>query len=217
MQSLDVFLPHLQPWLLATPEPLARAALVRAARDFCERTHVIQVTVGPLNAVLGQPDFTLTMPTDQELVRVKRAWWETAELQLVGHEDIGSPLAYTATVGTQTRQNGVPREALLTGPATLTVAPPPNATASAMLTARVVVRPTLAATSLADELYSDWLDAVVAKSALILAGMPGGTMVEATLLATAQQTYAQQVARACDVARRSRLQTSLRVRGAPFA
>lgn len=217
MQSIDLFLPHLQPWLMATPEPLAKAALVRAARDFCERTHVAQVTVGPLTATVGDPDFEFTLPADLELVLVKRAWWETDELGLVSRDDMGTPLAYTASVGTTTRQNGRPRQAFLSAPLTLSVLPPPDSATTNALTLRVAVRPAITATTFSDELYFDWLEAVIAKAALVLAGMPGGTMVDAALMATAQATYARQVAAASDVARRGRVQTALRVRGAPFA
>lgn len=217
MLSLDVFLPHLQPWLLAAPEPLTRAALLRAARDFCERTHVVQGTIGPVNATVGQADFPLTTPTDQELVRVKRAWWGTTELYLVSPEEVGSPLAYVSSVNGASRVNGTPQEAYLTGPATLTLAAPADKAATAALTVRAVFRPTLAATTVADELYNDWLEAIVAKAAMILAAVPGAAMAGAELMAMAPGIYETQVARASDIARRGRHQASLRVRGNPFA
>lgn len=217
MQSLDVFFPHIQPWLMASPEPLTRSALLRAAREFCEKTSIIQLTVGPLAATVGQPDFAFTLPTNLELARVKFAWWGLAPLDLLAPDEIGSPLVYTPTAGTQTRQNGTPSAALLTGPLTISVSPPPNATAANMLTMRVAVRPTLSATTVPDELYTDWLDAIVARACLLLAGVPGATMVNAEQAVLANQTYVRLVSNACDVARRGRHQKSMRVLSAPFA
>lgn len=216
MQALDAFLPHIQPWLLAAPEPLVRASLLRAAREFCERTHVIQATVGPLAAVANQSDYPFTLSSaDLELVRVKRAWWETQELNLVAPEDIGTPLAYTGTVGSISRQSSRPVDALLSGPLTLTVAPPPLTSQASMLTMRVVVRPTMAATTLPDELFNDWLEGVIAKTILVVAAVPGN-MVSANTIALAQSMDMTQVGRACDVARRGRQQAPMRVQGNPF-
>jgi hypothetical protein len=216
-QSLDAFLPHLQPWLIAAPEPISRAALIRAAREFCEQTHVIQANIGPLNSTAGQPDFTLTPPTDQEVVRVKRAWWLTTPLGLASQDDIDTPLAFFPTVGSTTRTNGTPSEAYLTAPGVLTLAPPPDQTVTNAVTVRVVLRPTLAATTLADELYSDWLDAIVCRAVLFMAAMPGTTFTDAPSASAAQALYEAEMKRAADVARRGRYQTALRVRGVPFA
>lgn len=217
MQSLDLFLPYLQPWLLAVPEPLARSALLRAAREFCERTSICESTVGPLNCTVGQADFNFTLPADLEVIRLKRAWWITSEMSQVPPEDVDSPLAYTATAGGQSRPSGTPNALWMSGPLTATVSPLPDKAVTGALTLRVIVRPTLTATTVPDELFNTWMEGVVAKAALVIAGMPGGTMVSADALASAQATYTTQVGRASDMARRGPHRTSLRVQGNPFA
>ena len=68
-----------------------------------------------------------------------------------------------------------------------------------------------------DELLNTWMEGVVAKAALTIAGMPGGTMVSMEMLASAQSTYMTQVARAADMARRGPHRVSMRVQGNPFA
>lgn len=217
MQPLDLFLPYLQPWLSAVPEPLARSALLRAAREFCERTSICEVTAGPLNAAAGQADFPFTVPADLEVVRLKRAWWGTTELLQVTPEEVDSPLAYTPTAGGQSRSSGAPNAIWLSAPLTATVSPLPDKALTGALTLRLIVRPSLSATTVPDELLNTWMEGVVAKAALTIAGMPGGTMVSMEMLASAQSTYMTQVARAADMARRGPHRVSMRVQGNPFA
>ena len=217
MKSLELFLPYLLPQLPGCPEPLALQQLALAARDFCHDTHVIQVVTGPEAVVADEPTYTLTLPSQSELVQIERAWYGNRLLSLIPSIDIGSPLAYAGQVGTTTRESGSPLAAYTTNTTSISLDPPPDTSASLMLTVRFSVKPIVGATSVDDRLFDSWLDGVLNGALYRLCMLPAQPFSNPTLAVAALNLSRYYVSRARAEARVGRIQGDTRVQMRPFA
>jgi hypothetical protein len=63
------------PWVMLdcpnVPNPVMDDAIVKGAREFCKLTHALDSDV-VITTVIAQSDYTLTLPTDTEIITVKK-------------------------------------------------------------------------------------------------------------------------------------------------
>ena len=148
-------------------------ALVDSAIDFCEKTHVVQLTTSASNLKAGTFEYDIDLPSYTGVAQVLRAWYGNSALALVAQQDVNSPLAYNASAGVATRRVGPPQLAIVVNASTLTLFPTPAINETGVLAVRVATKPTRAALFLDDLLFEDWIEGVVAGAAYRLASMPG--------------------------------------------
>lgn len=212
MKALDLFLPRLMPWVSSCPEPLAKQALVDAAIEFCEETHLVKVTSGPQNSVAGTCNYALTMPADQNCASVQKAWYGTAPLDPAPEAEIENILAYVNGVGSTPRAQGTPRWFYEIAPNTIGLYPVPQASEPLMISARVATKPTRNATSLDDALFDDWIEAVCFGARQRLHAMPDQMFSSDTKASQAEARFRFFIHRAKAVSIRGRVSGSLSIR-----
>ncbi len=219
MQSLDVFMSRLLPLVPGCPYPTAEQALRDSAIEFCEETHVVQVVTDPVSLVPDVQIYDLDIPSQTEVSRVIKVWSGTRILTQVEPVLVDSPLLYNNPVGGEYAATGNPRVVTVSQEGTVTLYPTPDTRAAAneLLTARVAIRPTRAATQVHDTLYTSWAEAVVAGAAFRLAGIPGAAFSDSALVTESHSRFRYFINRARIEANRGRLVGPAAVRMKPFA
>jgi hypothetical protein len=164
--TLDDLLPRLLVDVPSCPDFTAKLALVDAAIAFCEKTNAWNEIQDPFTLIDGQDIYDIDVPTDAQVARVMSVWSATRPLipktmaQITAlmpnwQSAVGSAPLYfnSSTSSTQVRVFPKPMQAL-----------------RAPLTPRVAYKPTLAATTLDDQLVNDYLQPLLigAKSLLML-------------------------------------------------
>lgn len=217
MKTLAVFLPYVQPYVLACPKPVMRQAIVDAAIDFCEQTHIIQQILDPLSLEAGTREYELSMPSRQELVMVKRAWFKGTELAPAAQESVSLASAWRDDIPGVTATTGDPGEFYQVGQRSIGLHPVPAEDEDEVLTARVALKPTRNATSLEDVLYEDWVEAIRDGALYRLHTTPGQSYTDLPAAANRFAGFMQAVSKAKAQATRGRVQADTTVQMRPFA
>lgn len=188
-------------------EPLAAQAVLDAAITFCEDSLAVREVLDPLTLQVALDQYELSPPSSQEVVRLLNVWVDGQLLQPVPAEQVD----YAA------RQDGPPTHYyVLRQDEVLTLQLYPTPTSTGVLTAEVALRPTREATQLATDLYTYWLDAVLAGALMRLLVLPGASFANPAAMVHYQGRFAALVNRARIEGNRGRLRSSLRVRPQSF-
>lgn len=171
MASLDTFLARVLPRATGCEEPVARQAILDAAVEFCEETHVAQLVLDPFAATVSTPNYALALPVGTAIVQIEKAWYKTVPLNRAADALINNVLAYHDVAGT-TRETGEPRDCFWHNNE-FWVYPTPAATVAGALTVRASIKPADDATEVPDVLLTSWRDAVVAGALERVLGMRG--------------------------------------------
>lgn len=161
MKPLSAFYPYILPFVPGCPDPVADRAIVDGAIEFCRASRVLIETLDPIDTVAGQSEYDL-QPTDPQNVvsQVVRAWYLDQELTPVSDDNVGNVLAFRGTVGSLTADASSPQVMFEPSLRVLGVYPVPTVSETGAISVRAVLVPARAATSLADELYEDWPEAI---------------------------------------------------------
>lgn len=207
MKPLTDFLARLLPMAPGCPEPLARQALVDAARAFCERTLTVRVHTEPQRLRAGTAQYDIDLPAETELVQVLRAWTGQRELarQALAHQDRPDDLA----------TRGGPSYLVVRESDAVTLQPVPDGADT--LTLLVATRPTRDAKTLDDALHGRWMDAVVHGALARLAVVPGQPFFNADLAGYASAQLRQEESQARLEANAGAAGGRIRVRAHPLA
>lgn len=212
------FLPWVLPSALGCPEPTAVQHIVAAARELCNDSGIVQATFDPINLAEGVVEYELDSPeSQQEIAWVLRAWNEGSPMQPAANEHVLNVLAYKPDAAGVTVQQGVPREFFTLGPRAVGVYPIPQADVAGALIVRASLRPTRAATRLAQVLYDDWVEVVAAGALSRLHSVLGQSYSSEALAAVRSHDFRRGVAKARNEAQRGRHRGELRVQQRPFA
>lgn len=219
MKSLDLFLPHVLPSVLGASEPLVKQALVRAAREFCTRTNLIQ-DVFTVNEAAGVGEYDVDIPSQQQLLRLTAVMVDEREITLVPTVHVTRPTALRgeAVSGTEP-MTGTPTAAFFktaTG-STFWVYPLPAEAGTESLTVRACYAPRLTATTVDDALYDDWLDTIVAGALMRLHAVKNQPFSSMPAATEGRQEFEVGVSRGKAEALRGRVVGSLHVRQKAFA
>lgn len=216
MKTFDEFLPYILPFVPGCPTPTAYQELRNSAIEFCEQTTVIQVT-SEVPSVSLQSAYTFPAQTEQQPCRLLEAFYGKRELGIAPTDQVGDSPALVGDAGTGEQTFGDPVAAFLRAPAAaqIAVAPVPKTPlSSAYFVFRVALRPTRAATSLADELFDNWVVPVAAGAIARLRGYPGQMFTGDASMAMG--TFSRGMAEARIEARKARVRAGMRVQPAAF-
>lgn len=141
--------------------------LRRAAIEFCEETTVYVADHDPISLIKGIAEYDLEPPEPEtDIVSVKKAWVQDAGIEYIGQDTLNQRPTYwpgeTAprpTAFTQQTQTS------------LIVYPKPTESLRNGLKLKVVLRPTLNATSIADWLGSKYIQEISDGAKAMLMGM----------------------------------------------
>lgn len=168
MLNLDVFLPRLLPSVPGCPDPTARQALLDSAIEFCEETALVRITTDPQVAA-GVSVYEVEVPLGQKVAITQRAWYGRQELMPAMSSMVSNVDAYTFV---PSDPNQVPHSFLESAPGEITLFPAPGVLATGQVTFRAATKPSRSATSVADVLYEDWAEAIVAGALKRLHAIP---------------------------------------------
>lgn len=153
MKSVSAFFSRVIPHVVGCTDPLAHQAIVDSAISFCDDSMVLRERLDIQTTVVGQGAYELDAPAQQQIARVLEVWVNGVRLSAVAAENVnndtiltGSPTHYYITrTGSEMLLNLYPAPA-----------------AAVTLSIEVATRPKRDATSLEDDLFNLWMDAIVA-------------------------------------------------------
>jgi hypothetical protein len=166
MVPVSNFFSRLIPHVIGCPEPLAQQALVDSAIALCDQALVVQVDLEAESVLSDVRDYTLSLPSQQELSQVLRVWLD---------DELLTPVP-SFQVGVIEDLPGQPRyyfsrdifEVL-----NVRLFPTPDKAFPDGLQIRVATRPTRDATQVHSSLLNEWVDIVVEGAAARLHDLPG--------------------------------------------
>lgn len=217
MKDLDVFLPYVLPYAMGCPPSVAKQAVVDAAIEFCERSGAIQQTLDPMSTSLGTLEYELDLPTKQDLVQIKRAWFKGAEMTPVPTESVRNALAWRATIPGVQAQSGDPSEFYTASRNAVGIFPRPSVAETDVLTVRAVLKPSRDATQLDDALYLDWVEVIAAGALQRLHSTPAQPYTDSARAEQRAAKFFAGVTKAKLFAVNGRTQGELSVQMRPFA
>lgn len=205
MKQLDDFLPFLLPHVPGFAVPTSQMALVQTAIEFCDRTSVIQ-EISEQAARAGVAVYDVDVPNQQVLIRIQEVLHDGKPLDVASYPvaDIpdGRPMFVMTPLPTQ---------------AEFTIIPAPAPDHVATLAVRASFKPAPDADQLHDDLYTQWLDAMVQGALRRMYSMPGQPFTSMTNAQIAGAAFEKYVCDARLVASRKRLVSSMRARPRPLA
>ena len=217
MASIDVFLSRLMPSVIGCPDALARQSVLDSAIEFCEETQVIQVISDPQDVIAGVGAYDLDLPAAQGVVTTLKVWYGTTLLEPTPIAQVNNILAYVDSAGTQSPVLGTPTSFFEFSPAVIGLYPIPDVSKAGMFSARVATKPLRTATILADILYQDWVEAIVAGARQRIHAMPEQFFSSDAKAAQALAQFRSLVNRAKSAGTRGRVASSLYVNPIRFA
>lgn len=188
-----------------------RLHLVDAAIQFCEETGVVRFTTDPLLTVAGQATYDLDIPGNTQLDRVHNVWVDGRPLRTPATAGADLLDAFTSTPAVV----GSPAFVTVIEPNTITLVSPPKDSGQSLVV-HASLRPTRGASQLDDDLYSRWIDAVVAGTLVRICATPGQPYTDVNQVMRYSSQYTKEANRARIEANRGRMAGPTAVRSRPF-
>lgn len=142
----EAFLPHVLPSVKGCSDPDAVDAVIKAAREFCRRTHVWNYECDPIMSAAEVPNYVFQLGEGQELVRILAVDLDGREYDVV-----------SASAGRRLARRGCSeRVAYIKGLQDIVLNPAPSADNQPIVT-DVAVQPSLTSTEWPDDL-ADYLE-----------------------------------------------------------
>lgn len=158
MTALTAFLPFVLPHVGGCSDPAAIEAIRYAAQEFCRMTDIVQ-RVSSANVVADTQDYTITPPSDMQLLRIMGVGWEGNWLSPVAPEQFTTDVGLRGTdIGTADLVSGSPQYYVLKTPSatTFSLYPVPDTALTGGLTVKASFMPTQSATTVEDLLYNEY-------------------------------------------------------------
>lgn len=219
MKELSVFIPWIEPLVLHCPMPAMRTALRDTAIEFCRTTKVLQITTDLQSAYPNVAEYDLQLPPFHNATILMSAWYgvsQMAPLYVVGADGMDFPAFLNPQL------SGVPtygprRAGLMDGNTTVRIYPLPDPANPGYLSFRVAIVPTRECNQLNDQLFDQWLDAMVQGTVARLAQTPGQTYTSLTAAGNATIAYNHEKTRATIQATKGNALVSDRITMRPMA
>lgn len=219
MKNVSDFLPFVLPYAPGCSDPMAEQAIVSACMEFCERSLIVQETLGESSAA-DQADYDVSEPAQGALVKVLAVFYLDARLKARSREMVrrGSAARGEAITGV-TVTSGTPVEWFSRDPAQpiISLYPPPAESEEGAITIVAAFRPTRAATRVADTLYDDYAEDIAAGAIARLLIMPAQSFTSPSLAGTYRSQFLSAVHAASTLARVGLGATASRVQPGFFA
>lgn len=211
--NISEIVPYVTVEVPGCPEVLIKQAIVQAGIEFCTETLAWQEIQDPVTVIDKSNEIDIDTPTGARIVTVKDIWASNRKLRPVTMEQLfeklpnwqeaygSEPTYYNASADWQT----------------IRIYPIPLEANRAKLTMRVAYAPTLASTTIPDELGIKYLDAFTGGAKARLMMMPGRSWTNAQMAGVYRQQFNDQMLKAKIDILHDRVQGSLSVRPHPFA
>jgi hypothetical protein len=174
MTALSAFRPRVAMLAPTATDPMIDQCVLDACIDFCERSLVVRGMLTAFPTVVDQAEYVLAPPAGQSLVMLQRLWCDADELTPLGEDGIQTPFGFISTVTGVPNVSGTPRYFNETVPGSISLFPRPATVQT--INVRAALRPTRTATTVADQLFEDWVEGIVSGALARLFLAPGDMM-----------------------------------------
>jgi hypothetical protein len=154
-KSPSLFIPDVLMYAPACPDFTIEQHILSAAIKFCEDSKAYQVEMDPISSVTGIGEYDLEPPTGTTVESIHSVKFN------------GIPLTPVSTRGMddrvpkRTTYNGTPKYYLKNSSTTLLLGPTPSSSITNGIQIRLVLKPKRTVTTLPDELYDDFYEAIL--------------------------------------------------------
>jgi len=167
VSSLSAFRFLVAPEVPGAPNLIIDNAVLLSCRDFCKQTHLWRYEHPAIPVVSGTADYELDdLPSQSEVIWVNTIGQST-------HDVASQPIDIVKKVNPGYQSNTGSAAANFTMIDSLTVRLMPIPTAASAITPDVILRPTLAASSVWDTLFNEWGEVIAAGAKARLQMQPG--------------------------------------------
>lgn len=206
-------LPFVLPEVPGCPDALAKISLVMSVIEFCTETLAWQEIQDPVSVIDKVNELDIDVPTDARIVVIKDVWGPSRRLVPVTMSQL-----FEKIPNWQTAQGGEPTYYnASTDWKTLRIYPIPLEANRQKITVRAAYAPTMAATTLPDEICTKYLDGIVSGAKGRLQIMPGKTWSNAQAAGINRGLFENAMVKAKIDILHDRVQGSLSVRPVSFA
>jgi hypothetical protein len=143
--ALSAWYDDVLPQVSECPVALADWAIRKAAIEFCDRSHAHIVDLTAINSVVGTADYALTAPAGSEIVKVIAVLYDGDEIKPISPRDVAR--SYGDDWADLQEE---PERFLSQYGTSLKLIPKPATAVTAGIVPTVVLRPTAAATTIAE-------------------------------------------------------------------
>lgn len=152
MKPVSDFYPRLAAYVMGCPEPTMAQALVDASIAFCDDSMAIRHRLDAFTTFPGEAFYGMDAPAQQTISRVLDVWVNGGRLAATVADEVNDGSSSRGSPSTfYSRRNDSQLE--------LVLYPTPDATLN--VTAEVALRPLRSATSLENDLFDLWMDAII--------------------------------------------------------
>jgi len=160
MASYEDFFPYVMTEVIGAPEPVVVQAIRNACIEFCEKSLILTRDHDPLTIVSGIVDYDLEPPTGYLVVKVQKAWLENNQIDPLAPDVIKDASVYNRLFSSYQSQASTPSAFLQKDARSISIWPVPDKQYKNGLTMRVALKPTRASTSIEDEVFEDYAEAI---------------------------------------------------------
>jgi len=160
MALYEDFFPYVLPEVIGAPEPLVVHAIRNACIEFCEKSGILTRDHDPVTVIANKVDYDLEPPTGYRVVRVAKAWLDNNPLNPLAPDFVSEAAVYNRLFSSYNNQGSTPSAYLQKDAATITIWPMPDRQFRSGLTLRVALKPTRASTTIEDEVFEDYAEAI---------------------------------------------------------
>lgn len=211
MTAIAQFRARVAPRLPGCLDVLIDQAILDAGIEFCDKSLVIRRDAIVVSTIAGTGTYALEPnvgTTDTVVAFIFRAWSNEVELAPMSESDVQTPHGFQTFISGATKPRASPKGFSQSYMGGITLHPAPDGVYN--INARVAVRPHRLAASFEDEVYEDWMEAII-DGALARLYMFPGTWSNPALAKFHSDKFDRAIASAQEEALRGNVAQNLRV------
>lgn len=189
LANLSDMVPLIRPEMRDCMDVVIEDAIRRAAIAFCEDSHALEVDAYPIQTADGIAEYDLDMPPDQVVIRVSRVEGPHGRLDPLTQREMDMTGHTWMTV-----KGGSPHKWIMVGPRRIRFYPVPGVVEN--YSVKIIVKPTLTATTIEQQIIDDYADGITAKAKALLGAMPHKAWTNLQMVPYWESQYRDCVSRA---------------------
>jgi len=153
--ALSAFLPYVIPWAPGAPRPTVQAKVLDAITELCEESLLLRETLTAFDLTINIDTYTLTPPAGSDVIMATSVMVNDKPIWPASEDELD-------TIDVYWRKGivGLPNRWFQPSPTTLRFNRIPDRTLTGGVLVEVATKPTLASTTVDDELYTEWREHV---------------------------------------------------------
>lgn len=171
MKPLSAFRSRVSVHVAGCSDPMIDQAVLDTCFDFCDKSLIVKRMVDSFLTTPSVMEYDVSGDSQQSVCNIQRVWCDDKELTPLTEDALKTPYGFVSSIPGQTLNTSTPRFFNETSPGLLAFFPPPDKAYT--INVRVALRPTRSATMVEDQLFDEWMDAIIAGALSRLFMIPG--------------------------------------------